>query len=277
MRRYQNWLAALGLMALTPGVTLAGPINPKAQVSPVQSAAGGPAVSKNQRTAEEIAAALRSANLSGYDLNVSFEKGTATLKGVVANEKQRLAAERAARGVKAVTRVNNQIEVVPTAASRAAGVQHADAQFAARDARQPVRRTALADGDGEVEMPNVPPGAGGPPPGYVQGPPPGYGQGPPPTAAYGYPGATGTQMVYNQPNVPNYAWPSYAAYPNSAQVSYPKQYSASAWPYIGPFYPYPQVPLGWRKVQLEWEDGYWQLNFRPRTDRWWWFLDYRNW
>ncbi len=47
---------------------------------------------------------------------------------------------------------------------------------------------------------------------------------------------------YDQPNMPNYAWPSYAAYPNYAAVTYPKQYSASAWPYIGPFYPYPQVP-----------------------------------
>ncbi|MDZ7616483.1 MAG: BON domain-containing protein, partial [Patescibacteria group bacterium] len=57
---------------------------------------------------------------------------------------------------------------------------------------------------------------------------------------------------YDQPNMPNYAWPSYAAYPNYAAVTYPKQYSPTAWPYIGPFYPYPQVPMGWRKVTLEW-------------------------
>ena len=46
------------------------------------------------------------------------------------------------------------------------------------------------------------------------------------------------------PNLPGYSWPGYAAHPNYAAVTYPKQYSASAWPYIGPFYPYPQVPLG---------------------------------
>jgi hypothetical protein len=63
------------------------------------------------------------------------------------------------------------------------------------------------------------------------------------------------------PNLPNYAWPSYAAHPNYAAVTYPRQHSASAWPYIGPFYPYPQVPLGWRKVALEWKDGWWQLDF----------------
>jgi hypothetical protein len=64
-----------------------------------------------------------------------------------------------------------------------------------------------------------------------------------------------------QPNMPCHAWPSYASYPNYGAVTYPKQYSATAWPYIGPFYPYPQVPLGWRKVTLEWDDGWWWLDF----------------
>jgi hypothetical protein len=63
------------------------------------------------------------------------------------------------------------------------------------------------------------------------------------------------------PNMPNYAWPSYAASPNYAALQYPTQYSPTAWPYIGPFYPYPQVPLGWRRVSLEWDDGWWFLDF----------------
>src|SRR3569623_93621 len=70
---------------------------------------------------------------------------------------------------------------------------------------------------------------------------------------------------YDQPNMPNYAWPSYAAYPNYAALTYPKQNSPTAWPYIGPFYPYPQVPLGWRKVTLEWDDGWWFLDFDDRN------------
>lgn len=85
---------------------------------------------------------------------------------------------------------------------------------------------------------------GGPAPGFVPG---AY----PPQPA-----------VYDQPYMPNYAWPSYAAYPNYAALTYPKQYSPTAWPYIGPFYPYPQVPLGWRKVTLEWDDGWWMLDFK---------------
>jgi osmotically-inducible protein OsmY len=69
---------------------------------------------------------------------------------------------------------------------------------------------------------------------------------------------------YDHPNMPGYAWPSYASHPNYAAVTYPKQYSPAAWPYIGPFYPYPQVPLGWRKVTLKWDDGWWNLDFKSK-------------
>ena len=68
----------------------------------------------------------------------------------------------------------------------------------------------------------------------------------------------------DNPTMPAYAWPSYAAHPNYGAVAYPQQYSATAWPYIGPFYPYPQVPLGWRKVTLEWDDGWWFLDFQSK-------------
>lgn len=93
-------------------------------------------------------------------------------------------------------------------------------------------------------QPGMQPGLGAPLPAYV----PGTGGGVAPAA-------------YDQPTLPAYAWPSYAAYPNYAALTYPRQYSPTAWPYIGPFYPYPQVPLGWRKVTLEWDDGWWFLNF----------------
>jgi len=72
------------------------------------------------------------------------------------------------------------------------------------------------------------------------------------------------RATYDHPNMPAYAWPSYASYPNYAALTYPQQYSPTAWPYIGPFYPYPQVPLGWRKVTLEWDDGWWMLDFTSK-------------
>ncbi len=77
-------------------------------------------------------------------------------------------------------------------------------------------------------------------------------------------------VCYNRAAMPGYAWPSYAAYPNYAAVTYPKQYSPTAWPYIGPFYPYPQVPLGWRKVSLQWDDGWWWLEFKDKPSCCWW-------
>ena len=75
------------------------------------------------------------------------------------------------------------------------------------------------------------------------------------------PQGSGRGPGYDNPQMPGYAWPSYASYPNYAAVTYPQQYSPTAWPYIGPFYPYPQVPLAWRKVSLEWDDGWWFLDF----------------
>jgi hypothetical protein len=75
------------------------------------------------------------------------------------------------------------------------------------------------------------------------------------------PTSYGHGPAYENPSMPGYAWPSYSAYPNYAALSYPQQYSPTAWPYIGPFYPYPQVPLAWRKVSLEWDDGWWFLDF----------------
>ena len=89
------------------------------------------------------------------------------------------------------------------------------------------------------------------------------GGGPVPMSSTGV-GMPPVPMRGDGPNMPGYAWPSYAAYPNYAAVQYPTQYSPTAWPYIGPFYPYPQVPLGWRRVSLEWDDGWWWLDFDER-------------
>ena len=84
---------------------------------------------------------------------------------------------------------------------------------------------------------------------------------PAPLPAAGY---VAVPARYDQPSLPGYAWPTYAAHPNFAAVTYPRQYSPSAWPYVGPFYPYPQVPLGWRNATLRWDDGWWGLNFKAK-------------
>jgi hypothetical protein len=71
------------------------------------------------------------------------------------------------------------------------------------------------------------------------------------------------------PNLPPHAWPTYAPYNNMSRVAYPGSYPYQAFPYIGPFYPFPKVPLGWRKVVLEWDDGHWYLGrLRGPHDQW---------
>ncbi len=213
-------------------------------VSPIQQVSGQqPAGNKmsNQQVANAIAQALRGTGLSGYDISINFKNGVASLNGSVGSEQQRDQVTRVVSQVPGVKSVNNQLGVTP------------------------VRQTAAFQPQ---------PGEAAPAP-ALAAPQPGMAPVPGPGPMMGGPGPV--NPVYNQPYMPNYAWPTYAAYPNYGAVSYPKQYSASAFPYIGPFYPYPQVPMGWRSSTLEWDDGQWQLKFSPKTERWWWFMNPKNW
>jgi hypothetical protein len=46
-------------------------------------------------------------------------------------------------------------------------------------------------------------------------------------------------------------------------------YPYEAWPFIGPFYPFPRVPLGWRSVTLTWQDGHWWYGKNATGHDWW--------
>lgn len=228
---------------------------PKAQVarkaarseSEIQRASNE-APPSNQEMAERIAQALAKGGLSGFDLEVRFQDGVALIGGAVANPSQRARITQIVSNQDGVESVDNQVTVATPAALRR---QQQAAMTPPAAYRGPIHPVAY-------QQPAGPAGPGMPMP-------------PIPMAR------SSAGQVYDMPNLPNYAWPTYAQYPNSAAISYPTEYSASAWPYIGPFYPYPQVPLGWRSVQLDWDDGHWGLNFRSRTDKWWWFLHPENW
>jgi hypothetical protein len=84
---------------------------------------------------------------------------------------------------------------------------------------------------------------------------------------------TPTPYDLNTPRMPPYAWPTYAPYNNYSRVAYPLAYPYNAWPFIGPSYPFPKVPLGWRGVKLEWEDGHWWFR-QTATGHDWWHLRY---
>ncbi|QDT93980.1 BON domain-containing protein [Gimesia algae] len=395
MKRYRKWVLTLGIMAVTPGITMAGPLDffsKKSEQSSSTAVSGK--VTNNQKVANEIADALRSARLTGYNMEIEYNKGVAVLSGKIPTAAQKTQATRLISRIDGVSRVDNRLEVTEVATNSAPArgpepqksslnpfrrtneitqASAADpflkgslkqAQFeqsvenrrsnietvayqapaprsAAPSNQQMAEQLAKALGpalasaheveirykngtailQGSIGSPQekqmatqiaqrVPgvravennlqlmqaapqqtsmiqptnymnyqaphPGPAGPP---AMGPPPGH------PAMGGHPGMAPqpgmgpgpTSQVYNSPHLPESAWPTYANYPNYAQVAYPSEYSASAFPYIGPFYPYPQVPLGWREAQLEWDDGSWKLNFRPRTSRWWWFMNPKNW
>ncbi|MFN7625865.1 MAG: BON domain-containing protein, partial [Pirellula sp.] len=185
-----------------------------------------------------------------FDLDVSTVNGDVWVRGYVATAQQKAMVLGTAQRVPGVQRVIDEVSVTGVRqASTAVVPQQSAMPTVGGGVPRPFAPSNLANAQvGVVE------GAVGGVVGGVQAP-----QAPVPMQ--GGPSYGGGVPRYDQPYMPNYAWPSYAAYPNYAAVTYPKQYSASAWPYIGPFYPYPQVPLGWRRVSLEWDDGLWYLDF----------------
>lgn len=255
-----NNLQVLARPAKKSAVRQASATTPAGQPQPIQQVAGQRARS-NQQVAQSIANGLVSAGLGEQDVQIKFSDGTAKLIGSLDNDQQAIAACRLAAAVPEVRKVQ---------ANLTAGGKRFDPSVLNR-----VQQTAYAPGSplptqlhpqmqqiaaqqqmvAQQQMLSAPPQAMGP---IHQ------------TGLHGH-------GMYNSPNLPEYAWPSYAPYDNYGAVTYPSQYDASAWPYIGPFYPYPQVPLGWREATLSWDDGYWNLEFEDRTDKWWWFLNPENW
>jgi hypothetical protein len=227
--------------------------------------------------AQQIAQNMKeSGHLKDYRVGVKYQNGVAWLMGSVTSLEQKEIAEQIARESDGVERVICKLDVKGGVADP--GVQPAAGNFqTASNAVPQMQRVPAAAPRGNAGAPlpyartmgpNVQQ-AGYCPPGAAMGMPPGA-MGPGgmggPVGTGPVPAAAGQAVNYENPQMPGYAWPSYAAYPNYAALTYPKQYSASAWPYIGPFYPYPQVPLGWRKVTLEWDDGWWFLDFKDCKD-----------
>lgn len=195
--------------------------------------------------------------LRGFELDVSTVGGDCWLRGVVANQEQKDLILDQVRRVRGVSRVIDDITVAGNGVRQASNGELMASPIptplpVAQGASMPVMNGSSGMGPRAF----APSGLAG----YVEG---GAPAGNPVAMQGGQTYGAGAPR-YDQPNLPSYAWPSYAAYPNYAAVTYPKQYSPSAWPYIGPFYPYPQVPLGWRKVALEWDDGLWYLDFTSK-------------
>ena len=210
----------------------------------------------NQEEANKIAQRLTQ-QYPQYNIEVAYQEGKVRLRGEVASDVDR---QEIANFVRHIPKVRSVSETLTVSASAVAESENAILSVqaltpAAPQAAEPVIYGAQAE-VAPVASYEAPLGVSA-----------NVGSTPAPQAYrspsdYFAPQGANTPAPQNgQANLPNYAWPSYASYPNYSQVSYPKNYAADAFPYIGPFYPYPEVPMGWRNVNMQWHDGYWWLDF----------------
>jgi hypothetical protein len=204
----------------------------------------GTVANPNQMTADSVAMALRaSRTLAGSRIEIEAQNGLVTLTGTLATPAHRAEALARAQRVSGVSGVVDHLQVRDRTILPA---QYEPQVALGHHRRGYADGTVVSDG-----------GYGAPAGGYVSD------GSPIPEGPAGGPGGGAGGMQ----GPPNYAWPSYAPYPNFSAVGYPTAYPWQAWPNIGPFYPYPEVPLDWRAVTLRWDDGIWWLDFKKHYTR----------
>jgi BON domain-containing protein len=206
--------------------------------------------SQNQHMADAIAERLHtSGRLNGYRVDIRFEGGAAELTGRVADAAQRAAVVGIVHAINGVQHVNDLLEV-----------ENGDFRLTAQDANE-----------FQAPQPSLlqpqPPAVGGAAAGA-------FGGGMPQEPVSIMPGMGGfnpgmPNPAMQQPPLPPYAWPTYAPYNNYSRVGYPTLYPHEAFPFIGPMYPFPKVPLGWRAVTLRWQDGHWFYGKTATGHDWW--------
>jgi hypothetical protein len=197
------------------------------------SLAAQPPANPNQQLADTVAAGLRGADVAGASVSIVAQDGTVYLTGTVRDAAQKEKLVAAAKGVAGVVTVRDGLATPGSPIVRV--------QDLAPVAPMPLAPTGPA------------PYAGGNP--IVE------------PAPLGVPGAIDPSL--QAPPLPPHAWPTYAPYNNLSRVGYPEAYPYNAFPFIGPYYPFPKVPLGWRKVTLEWEDGHWYIGRNSSPHDYW--------
>jgi hypothetical protein len=199
-------------------------------------AADAPAVG-NQSLADAVAQkVMMSATAQGADVSIVAKNGVVTVPGTCADAAQKAAVLKDVRTTAGVKMVKDGLTVGAVQQVQATNVQ----PFG------PVAAPVLL---GQPPMAVPPGGAPGEP---VPLGPAGMGA-----------------MDTNAPPLPPYAWPTYAPNGNVSRVGYPTAYPYNAFPFIGPYYPFPKVPLGWRTVQLKWEDGFWWYGRQSAPHDYW--------
>lgn len=254
MARQTRLAWALGI-CLASASLVSAQNNPPRQLDLGSHAEANRVVSANQALANALAQRLESSGvLHGYRVTLTVRNGVVELTGTVASAGQRQQAELLVRAQPGVVRVVNRLTLPPS-----------------QDVRQAqVLQPTPSEGSGGNAPELPPPPAAGPqasqPAPIFQAQPGAKPRLPEPTPIFqAQPGAN----PHYPPRMPPYAWPTYAPYNNYSRVAYPTIYPYKSFPFIGPFYPFPKIPLGWRSVTLTWQDGFWWYG-RNATGRHWW-------
>lgn len=204
-----------------------------------------PTPSSNQALANTIVGQLRqSAVLKSYTVDVNVQGGSVGVTGSVTDLAQKDEVLRLVQGVPGVVRVLDHLTVGNSG-----------------------KELVKVQGPGLPE-PSVGGGAGGK---VIEGKGSDRkgGNAPLPEPVPMFGGGIPGGAEQSPPNLPPHAWPTYAPYNNFSRVGTPEAYPYQSWPFIGPVYPFPKVPLGWRKVQLEFDDGYWWYGQVGNKYNWW--------
>jgi hypothetical protein len=220
-------------LAAALSMGLAGFTSVQAKTPSTASKAAESDADANQRLADEVASRLKSSGVvRGAKFDVATQNGVVDLVGKVESKNQADEIVKLVKDMPGVTKVKSALKVISKEEMKR---------------KEEIKRTS---GDDAIAPP-LPPGYGSLPPGAG---PAMMSNEPMPLAAPGQPAYDTTG-----PRLPPYAWPTYAPYNNYSRVGYPEAYPYNAFPFIGPFYPFPKVPLGWRSVKLEWDDGHWYM------------------
>lgn len=224
MRKYQ-WMATTLALGSLAGLAGAGEA-PIVRLSTTSAQLH----LNNQTLADELAAAYKSSGqIHDYAVEIEADGGVVTLTGTVANDAQRASLLNLTRRFPGVVAVNDKV-----VASTSEGL--VVARFDAGDAPKPLPGGPVSEKTAAGFHPVLPP-----------------------VPVTGFPG--GVVPFTDAPAVPPYAWPAYSPYNNYASMAYQTQYPSGAWPFIGPPYPYPMIPAGWRRTTLSWHGGYWYMRF----------------
>lgn len=238
-------------LALSVGLCMA-----TATVQAQEKAAPMPAVlTADQKLAEAVATSLQTTGATGFAIDITCTNGVVELAGVVRDKNEKTKILTTASRVAGVKQVQDKLLV-----REATGIRQVGGELPAPPMQLPPSTLPMQNGTTPMPKPMPMPG-----PGVVGG----MGEVGPGDPVPVFQPQSADPYNPNAPRMPGYAWPTYAPYNNLSRVAYPNYYPYNAWPFIGPFYPFPKVPLGWRSIRLEWEDGHWYYGRQATRDQYW--------